>query len=181
MTKPSSAKTRRRNNRKVRRTQSRRGGSYLNAFKVPYNASSKERGFFSPSSSSSRMEYTPSSPLAIALKRIEKAARHDIIESESKLRENRITLEEHDTNVVRITQLAEEEKRAARKKANQPTWGDTIHGVRTSAANLRTRAANLGTSALEGIKNSEAAYVASRFLDWPHTADGKGLLDDRGI
>jgi hypothetical protein len=132
------------------------------------------------------MAYTPSSPLARALARIEKGALRDIVASEIKLGKKQITpaaLAEHDKNVVRITQLAEEEKRAARRSAGQPTLMDNIHGVRASAANLRTSAATSARNALNAIKdrvrNSEAAYVAGRLVNWDRTPDDKGLLGIR--
>ena len=194
MAKPSSAKTRRRTH-KVRRTQSRRGGgppsnaSFFNAFYIPFNASPKDRGFFSPSSSSSSMAYTPSSPLARALKHIEKAAHRDIFASEIKLKNKEITLAEHDENVVRITQLAEEKKRAARRSAGQSTIRDKIHGVKTSVSNLRTSAATSARNALNAIRNSDvvsnALYVGERLGDWHHTPSdddkkAKGLFVNPG-
>ena len=195
MAKPSSAKTRRRTN-KVRRTQSRRGGgkgpndSFLHAFTKPYNASSEDRGFFFPSSSSSSMAYTPSSPLARALKHIEKAVIRDIVASEMKLKKKQITLAEHDENVVRITQLAEEKKRAARRSAGQSTIRDKIHGVKTSVSNLRTSAATSARNALNAIRNSDvvsnAFYVGERLGGWDHTPIDddkpvKGLFVNRGL
>ena len=136
------------------------------------------------------MAYTPSSPLARALARIEKGALRDIVASEIKLGKNQITLAEHDENVVRITQLAEEEKRAARSSAGQPTWRDNIHGVRASAANLRTSAATSVHNALNAIKDrvrnvrnsdavSNAVYVGERLVGWDRTPDDKGLFGIR--
>jgi len=143
------------------------------------------------------MAYTPSSPLARALKHIEKAEIREIVDSEFKLKKGEITLAEHDKNVVRITQLAEEEKREARRLARQSTILDKIYGVRTRARNAVDRARNLGTiaatsarNAVDRIKNSEAAYnaayVAERLGGWDHTPidddkEAKGLFVNPGL
>ena len=169
MAKPSSAKTRRRTN-KVRRTQTRRGGGFPS---TDYTASHKDRGFgpsFVPSTSSVYTTFSSSrSPLAIALKRIDKAAIREIVASEIKLNKKQITPEEHDKNRVRITHLAEEEKREARRLEGKPSIGDRMHHVRTSARNLRTSAATSARNALNAIKdrvrnvrNSDAVSNALR-------------------
>jgi hypothetical protein len=203
MAKPSSAKTRRRTN-KVRRTQTRRGGvpkdpnaSYWNAYKNPY-----KNPYHLPPSTSSMWTTSSSdrSPLEKRLKDIKKHKMNAEVSNDYDLRHKRITEEQYKQNVVRITHLAEEEERKARRLWGKPSIRDRIHGVRTSvrnlgtsaatsarnavdrARNLRTsaatsarnavdRARNLGASALESIKNSDAVYMMGRVLDWDHTPD----------
>jgi hypothetical protein len=117
------------------------------------------------------------------LKRIDKAATREIVASEIKLNKKQITPEEHDKNVFRITQLAEEEKREARRSAGQSTIRDRIHGVRTSAATSARNALNAIKDRVRNVRNSDAVsnafYVGERLLGWHETPDGKGLLGIR--